>query len=882
MALLAVLAAAPACPGTGRKKMPVWVEAGEAHTTAMKVYNLGDWAQAAKALEDFVKRFSTHENVPLAYLQLAHCTSLLKDAEGSEAALDEVIKRFGDSRASQYAWAEKLYRTRTRKDYDGYLKLFKAMAGKTGPAPLSMRRRLDWRRHTDYYAYYRLYTHWPSRYRSGYRLRVAPPWGWVRSLVEVADSQPRAQQVLDIYKGVLKARGHDLPVDWKFAHVVLLRRAGKAEEAEAQFQIYLKGWPKGDPRVMGLWLLAAEHAQARKDDKKADEIYQRLIATWPAYASLGARLPTRLAYLYSRRRYDEYIKLARWFLHTYPASGWRDRAITYWIAIAKKNAAKKDPSQAAAVLKLLDGEDKTYPHDPQRLRANLIRRIDLLLVLKKVDEAVPLAEQLVGEKHWSAESYKQVQAYARKHKAFQPVVGSARAKWVIPVADPKPQAAALLKDLRVRIKDNQTRHMEEIGDELVAKHPKAASTIAACRALMAYYLKRALHEKRNKWADRMIRSYPCHPATQQVLTEQIQAEHAEKSYKRLAPLLERAMARFPGARLWATWFGYRVVCYGALKDTKGKLAFVRRHLAKRADAGELRAVGQLGTYEEQALASPQERAEYWMTQAEKFAGTDRALYCYRRALSAAYLTPRSRSLWRDVDFASAVEAAEALRTQDRDPELRWRMAFEDVNLHSQSNAGTEALGALEGRLKGLTQPVHLSHRLDLPNLGRAIGSALVMARLTSKAEGRKLSARAKAVVAQLKTLCTGRTDTLAFHLMLAVMYEQEKRYAYAARSYLTAARLFPRPIDQYGLQAKAMACLRAAKAPQYSSLQMAYIRRIPTAQDVVPSLLLQVGNHHWRRNKAAAKSYYRQIAQRYPASSAMKQVAKLAAKKPRE
>jgi len=509
---------------------------------------------------------------------------------------------------------------------------------------------------------------------------------------------------------------------------------------------------------------------------------------------------------------------------------------------------------------------------------SLIRRIDLLLVLNRIDEAVTLAEKLVGEEHWSAESLQKVQAYARKHKAFRPVVDSARKKWGIPVADPKGKAAALLKLLRGRIKDNQTRHMEEIGDELHAEHPKAASTIAACRALMTYYLKRALHEQRNKWAERMIRSYPYHPSTQQALGEQIQTEYAEKSYKSLGPLADKALSRFPGARLWPTWFGYRVACYDALQDTEGKLRFVRQHLARRAEAGELTAVGRLGTYEEQALAGPQERAEYWMQQAEKFVGRPLELYGYKRAFSAAYVVPRSRWLWRDVDFASAVRAAKAMRTQDRDLELRWKMAFEDVNLHSQSDAGAEALEALAGRLKDVKRPVHLSHRLDLPNLGRSIGSAMLSARTGSKAEARDLLAKVKPVLAQLKTLCTGQTDGMAYHLLLAAMYEQEKRHAHAARSYLAAAKMLPRPIDQYGLHARAMSCLRAAGAPQYSAMQTAYIRRIPTAQDVVPLLLLQMGNHHWKRNKAAAKSYYRQVAQRYPASSVMKQIAKLASK----
>ena len=107
--------------GKKTKKMPVWEKAGHTYTTAMKMYKLGDWKKTAATLEQFIEKFPSNENIPLSYLQLAHCRMTLSDEKGALEALDEVIKRFPDSKASQYAWGYKLAHTRGKRDYEGYL-----------------------------------------------------------------------------------------------------------------------------------------------------------------------------------------------------------------------------------------------------------------------------------------------------------------------------------------------------------------------------------------------------------------------------------------------------------------------------------------------------------------------------------------------------------------------------------------------------------------------------------------------------------------------------------------------------------------------------------------------------------------------------------------
>ena len=118
VSILMVAAATHAAPRK-KSKLPVWEEAAETYRTTMGIYTLGDYKQTRVALEDFIKRFPTNEHIPVAHLQLSHCRSATGDPKGAAKILDDVIKKFPDSRACMYAYGAKLGRLRGRKDYDG-------------------------------------------------------------------------------------------------------------------------------------------------------------------------------------------------------------------------------------------------------------------------------------------------------------------------------------------------------------------------------------------------------------------------------------------------------------------------------------------------------------------------------------------------------------------------------------------------------------------------------------------------------------------------------------------------------------------------------------------------------------------------------------------
>ena len=879
---------------TKTKQMPLWEQAALTYATAMKMYKLGDWKNTARTLDQFIEKFPSNENVPLGYLQLAHCRMLLEDEKAALAALDEVIKRFGSSKACRFAWGYKLSLAREKKNYDGYIKLYEEMVKKFGRAPLSMslmysrtyqnssagRRdnHIDWRRYTAYYwRFDQTIEHWPYVRLSGYYLLAAPLMGWAENLLEVGDTPERAQKLLAIIDSTLKWYGRDLPVDWKFAHVVLLRRVAKGSEepankvdkdlvkgkkpavdpsaAQKQFDKYIKGFPKGDPRAMGLWLLEAEHAQGT-DDAKADKIFNLLTEAYPGYTSLGDRIPVRLRYLYKHRRHDRYVKLVRWFLKFYPTNDWRDQGISYWIRLAKQAAAKDDTSQIPVILKVLDAEDKTYRLDPQRLKANLLRRIDLFMLIKMTREPVELAEKLISDSYWSAESFRKVEALAGKDDAFAKVLEAAREKWHVPVADPKGKTAASFEELQRRIKDDQVRHMEEIVDGMFEEHRKDAYTIEAVKTLVDYYFSKALHENRDKWVQRMISAYPTHPLTQEVMVQQINALRGQKDYKQLGPLLDSAMANFPGAELHLRWFNYRIKCFSAAKDIEGRIKYARGYLGKRAEAGELTAIRKLGDIEEKSLDTWKEKGDYWTSLAAKHAKTYREVYCLTRAFQCYYIGPTDLWQWGNVDFPSVVKVAAAMRKQTVDPEMRWKMMFEDINMMSKGNYGWEALRTLAARLKEVKNPFQLSRLLDLPNFGRAVGS-------------RRLVGKSKKVLSQLKSMCILKSDLYKFDVLLGVMYQHAGNYFAGAKYYIQAGKYLLRPIRRWGLHIQATNCLESFKSPGYTVVQRKYIGQIRTSQDVVPRLLLAGGQYNWGKalTKKLAVPFFNTLRKHYPASS---------------
>ena len=96
--------------------LPVWEEATGVYKAAISQYQAGKYPQAQGLLEDFVRRFPTHEDVPGAYLKLARCRAVQKDFKGSADALDQVIRRFYGTPDWLVAYAAKLEGAKVLRD----------------------------------------------------------------------------------------------------------------------------------------------------------------------------------------------------------------------------------------------------------------------------------------------------------------------------------------------------------------------------------------------------------------------------------------------------------------------------------------------------------------------------------------------------------------------------------------------------------------------------------------------------------------------------------------------------------------------------------------------------------------------------------------------
>ena len=829
-----------------------WEKASHSYNTALKVYKLGDWKKAKAAFEEFLETYPGNEHVPLAYLQLAHCRGILKDWQGREEAVETVIEKFPDSKAAKYAWGHRLSVLRGQKKYDEWLDRVEALLKRYKYMPFNFSGRLDWRRNGDYWWRFNHTTlHFPHARASGYRLNIAPGIGWAGRVLQVADTPARALRALVLLEPTFKEYGMDLPVNWKYVHIELLRRAAefkpdpeqkgamakklefwskrKRPTPEEQTKEYFEGWPEDDPRRMGLMWLMGHYAQTRGEEKQAQAWYDKLMEKYPRYSTLGNRLVHRLKFLYGKQRYSEFAVLADWYLKHYPIGHLRDNIVDWWVELVKKQG-KAGAKNVPVVLKLLDDEEQRYANNPRRLKKGIRQRIELYQATEQLDEAVAQAEKLLSKPFWCSESFRYVEELAKKHKPFQPILDAARKRYVIAVEDLKSPAKKRYDELQQRIKADQTRHMEEIGTELLDAHPKDAWTIKAINDLVNYYYSKVLIEPRDRWVGVMQEHYPRHPLTQEVIDRQFKAVEGAKNYQALAPVAEWAMQHFPGSDRWDAWMNGRLACFSALKDYAGGQQYVRKAFGPRAKTGELHAIAKVVEWDSAAPKEGEDwlrvRGNRWLQEADRWEGRAEELYCLQNAFDHFYDTPVRHWWWNRICFPEASQTAKRLRESKYDPELAWRLKYEPVNMLIQSGQAVAAAQEAMKIIKDVKQTFQLNQRLDLYNLGWTLGQA-------------KLSGKAHPLLRALMNRCKTRSDQYVFKIMLGNMFEAEGNHTMGAKFYTMAANDLPWAIDQWPLQIQAAGGLNPAG---YTSTLSKYGSKIKTAQDVIPRILYWIGN----------------------------------------
>ena len=824
-------------------------KARKLYVNACSAMRTQQWGQARGLFERYLKLYGTHEHVPVAYLNLAWCREGLKDAPGRDEALAEVCRRFGGSPAWETAFVARLEAARKANDHDGYLKLLNDMT-RASLAPLRVHGLLSWefsRYRSANYSFWRAY--------SGYDLAPLRPGGvyrapgWVAGVAEMADTPERARKALRALGRNFRTFARELPGDWQYVRVALMRNAEQADQAQAAYDQYVKEWGN-DPRAIRLYMTEIQHhTQAERHDK-ADAAFEAVLKKFPGAGGLADPLRRYLYAAYRAKRYESFSRLAPYFLKDYTASAYWNTFSSYWQAMAMRQFDKKDTNAAGALLKQFDD---AYPdRTPGQKRNKALAKMRLLMTLGKVDEAAEEARPLIAQRMWSGYSFTTISSYASRHKPFAALADAARKKWRIPVPDPTSKAFGMLNKLRLRLKDDQVRHAEEIGEQMFAQYRNDASTIEAVKALADYYFAKVLPQPRDKWMTRMIQAYPFHPQTEAVLANRIRADQAAKQYNKLGESLDTMLERFAGG-FSSEHYRLRISSYSAAQDAAGAEAFARKFYAEAAKAGHIYAIDEIAARQLADKADDfKAQGDCWMEWARAADGTRAEVHCLVKAWRAYYRTPWARGaaapLW---EQALAVSRQMAKTTAD--PEVTWVAVFDEVNILSDKGDAAAALAALNKALRGSRRIRGLSYRVDFVSLGGALGKA-------------NLPDKGPALARRLKGVCFTGRDRRAIDLMLARMYDAVKDPR-AADHYLQAVKAHPFPARMnYHFVAGLRALSRQKAAGRYRAELDAHLRRIGRVQELVPGLMASGGAYYLSNRDPQALTMQRRLTSRYPAS----------------
>ncbi|HUS47805.1 MAG TPA: hypothetical protein VNA25_15935 [Phycisphaerae bacterium] len=845
------------CSQAAAQKLPVWEEAHKTWEAAMSQYSKQMYDQAEVLLGEFVKKYSRHEYVSSGYLIMAYCRLRKQDREGWEQAIDQVIKKFPIAGAWFIAHSQKLGWYHQQGKNDQYVDLFESMLRKCKEMPFDMT--------SIYHDYPRIWYAYNSRRRA----TGGMPWIWEglnhrgieHDLLDMCDTPERADKALRALAHTFKKRDKEMPPEWEFTHYMLLRLAGKDREADKAIKDYQAGWGK-DPRGIGLWVLIGEYAQDANDDKTADMAYQTLQKDYASYGSLAYYLGPRLEYLKNHDRYEDFVATAEFYLKRFPRGHFRDDLFDHWLAMLRPRVVGGGEDAYRQAVKVLDrykGQDSYYA-----IKWLVSRNLEM----KKPAEALKLAGKLLDEKYWSAETFQLLQGYVRSDKSLGKLVDDARKKYKIPAADPSSPAAALLKELEGRIKDEQERHMEEVGQKMVSAHLNDDATIQGVYKLVEYYFNKLMPEQRDKWAGRMISSYPKHPLTQRVLMWQATAMHAAKKYDVLATTLDTLRERFPTC-YYREWVDHRMECYVAAKDLAGKAAFARKLYGADADAGDLRALADLAKHELPVFGKDtQQIGDYWTKKAAKMTDTYGKLYCLYRAIDGyCYLWTADwlRDRWRsdkDREFLwdRGMDAVRACQARKEDPEFSYYLEFANITLLFEKGDGRGAMSAAKEQFKGKYRD--LSARVNLIRMTRALGDPNTLTR-EALVFGRKLNG-------MVHTL----RDRNVVNSFMASLYGSLQMYPQAFKHYVDIINDCPWPAKVYGAYTTAVLYTRG-NAGQANALAQSYLSKIGNVQDLAPRVLYYLA-YAFHGNAAAFTRFGSMLVQRYPESMSRMNLVKLA------
>lgn len=873
-------------------------KADKLYTTATSAYHAGQLAQAVQLLDQFVKLYPTNERVPGSYMLLFDSKKRLNDPAGSEACLDEVIRRFYSSSLWWKAYLEKLALAKGR-NVEEYLKLLADLEARKKRLPLGFGALASDRGDNWYHNQWTYY-----HIESAYRPELAAGRDWVWDLVTACRKPELAETALTIIASTLKAHKDELPFGWQYAHVELLRSAGKAEEADKQLQAYLDQWGD-DPRALTLWMYRIQDARDRKDAAAVEKLQLAVIERYGGYASVGGEYSAYVASLATAGRYEEFRRAASLYSKLYSSHiGWDGGIFQLQLQLAQPAGAdKKDFSRIQDALDMLarvPGQDNPGTH-----QWALRTRIDLLNRMGRAEEGAAVAEELFGEKYWSAGNLGTLDAWAKSFPAYAKLAAKAREKWGVQDLDTKCPEARKLASLQQHLKEQEVRHAVEIAEDLRATAPKHPAAAAAYKTMADYFRAKVLREERDKWSQRLIDDFPYLPMTEQTLRDQIQVFQAERLHEKERTTLDLLNERFPGGRIQERFEAQRDALQGEVNKLAAQLAalaaeekaeqeeaakgkpplppptkpkppsaaqkallaqikvarqavldHVTGFYGSRAAKGDGAALDELSKYQlPDDVNTSKSLGDFWMGYAGKLAECRSGIYCLCKAYEA-YSRYDPANGW-GGDTEGVLAAIDGLQKQSMDGEVRWKMAFKDLDVRAASGKAAEAAAEFAKRLKPKEKCRGLGSRINIPGMAAALTTA-------------KRGAELKAFFDRVQTVAgTTSWDKNVLEFAQAQVSLSLKNDAAAGAHYFKIYERSPWAQTEWWAFSEGLGCMSRTPNSQYGPTLENYIKALGNAQDVVPGLLCQVGGYYLSARNPAALRVRDQLAKNYPASGAL-------------
>jgi tetratricopeptide (TPR) repeat protein len=775
---------------------------------------------------------------------------------------EEIIRRFPHSPIWFVAHGYILQRHLENQSYDEYIELLESMQRRVGREhvlPLRLGHSVaSVLPNNAWYADYRnrgAYLHSPetSRFWYGYGSIYTnmEPWafpGWSMDMVRVADTPERARSILKILDPTYEYHEDELPVDWQYARIKLLEMAGMEEKARSLFEEYIEAWGE-DTRGFGLRQMAYEEAKRNKDVERMEEILGELKKTHAGWSRLTGPLKDRLQRLMAEGNVEEFLEDADYCIEHYPQTAGRSAGekIMQWAVTQGSNAPQPIRERAIAMVEAIpDSKD----HDTQM--QNLRDKMTLYSALGMTEKAKPLVEKLLQEQYWagSATTGQVFHRYVMGDPVLAEIVREGLKAYGVEPIDPESPVVKRIEELRRRIKDNQLRHISEIGEEIFTKHPRDPAAPQAASILMAFYYSKAMHNERDLWYQRMIDTWPKHPETYDIMLVQLRAMEALRQREKQLEIIRLVRDRFPGVGL--RWH-YRALL-NEITDPKEKVKFLKGIFGDAFEEGDPEAVRAIGSAEV-GLFPPgdlKKAGDYWMRLAEKFKGMPVEKDCLKNALNAYVwngvgLAYRGIIEYKDIRYSDGQRVLERLEPLITDPELKQAFVFAPVALSIHEKNAPEVDSGLRKTLKGTTKYRDLDRQVNLEALGGVFADA-------------RHYKDGMALIEFLRDKCWTRRD-------LEALDRAEAKLCGGVERIKEAHRIYIRMVEKELYPARAYEDFIHGGGPAYPRVAADYVKRLDGAQDLLPGLLWKIGQHLRNQRKSSYKSFFARLRREYPDSS---------------